>query len=53
MDKKIVMIGMVIGSFAGGYLPTLWGAGVFSYTSVIGGFVGGIIGIWASYKLVR
>ncbi|MDD4902680.1 MAG: hypothetical protein PHE24_06115 [Patescibacteria group bacterium] len=53
MDKKVVMIGMVIGSVIGGYLPTLFGAGAFSYASVLCGFLGGVIGIWLSYRLIR
>jgi hypothetical protein len=35
MDKKVIMIGMIIGSMIGGYLPTFFGVGVFSYTSII------------------
>jgi hypothetical protein len=53
MDKKIVMLGMVFGSALGGWLPTLFGVGAFSFTSVLCGGLGGIIGIWLSYKLVR
>ncbi|HTX86972.1 MAG TPA: hypothetical protein VMC41_02825 [Candidatus Nanoarchaeia archaeon] len=53
MNKQIIMIGMVIGSIAGGYLPVLWGAGVFSITSVLCGGLGGIIGIWAAYRLTK
>jgi hypothetical protein len=52
MDKKIVMIGMVIGSFIGGYVPTFFGAGVFSMTSVIFGFLGGVVGIYLAYKFI-
>jgi hypothetical protein len=53
MDKKVVMLGMVFGSVAGGYLPTFFGVGAFSFTSVFCGFLGGIVGIWFSYKLIR
>jgi hypothetical protein len=41
MDKKIVMIGMVAGSWIGGWLPTLFGISA-----------GGIIGIWICYKMI-
>lgn len=47
------MLGMVFGSVIGGYLPTLFGAGVFSLISLLGGFVGGVAGIWLSFKLLR
>lgn len=49
--KALVMIGMVIGSYAGGYIPVLFGADLFSYTSIIGNAIGGIIGLWIAYKL--
>lgn len=51
--KTLIMIGMVVGSTLGGYLPALWGAGGFSIASVILGMVGGIAGIWAGFRLSR
>ena len=53
MDKKVIMIGMVVGSTIGGYVPTFFGAGFLSFASVICGFFGGVIGIWLSYKLLN
>jgi len=53
MDKKIVMLAMLVGSIIGGYIPTFWGASVFSMSSVICGGVGGISGIWLSFKLLN
>jgi hypothetical protein len=53
MDKKIIYIGMLVGSIAGGYIPVLWGAGIFSVTSVLFGGLGGIAGIWIAYRLSR
>ncbi len=53
MDKKIIYIGMVIGSVVGGYLPTIFGIGAFSITSVFCGGLGGIIGIWLAWKISR
>lgn len=52
MNKKVVMLGMVFGSSLGGYLPTLFGAAVFSFSSILGGAIGGILGIWLSYRLL-
>ncbi len=49
--KTLVMGGMVIGSLAGGYIPVIFGAGLLSFTSVIGNAIGGLIGIWIAYKL--
>lgn len=48
--KKFIMIGMVIGSIAGGYGPILLGADSI-YASLIGSAIGGCLGIWGAYKL--
>lgn len=53
MNKSVIFIGMAIGSYLGGYLPTLFGAGVFSLTSIFCSGIGGIAGIWLSYKIVN
>jgi hypothetical protein len=51
--KTLIMIGMVVGSTIGGYVPALWGAGAFSLASVLLGAVGGLLGIWGGFKLSR
>jgi len=51
--KTMIMIGMVVGSTLGGYLPALWGAGGLSLASVVFGTIGGLAGIWAGYKISR
>jgi len=48
--KSIVMMGMIIGSCAGGYAATLFGAGVISFASLLGSTAGGILGIWVAFK---
>ncbi|HEY4517535.1 MAG TPA: hypothetical protein VJI74_01450 [Candidatus Paceibacterota bacterium] len=49
--KQLVWIGMFIGSTVGSFIPALWGAGVLSFSSLIFGAAGGIVGIWLGYKL--
>jgi hypothetical protein len=49
--KTIIIIGMIIGSSIGGYLPILFGAQGISYWSLLGSTVGGFIGIYVSFKL--
>ncbi len=49
--KFLVFWGMIIGSTIGGYIPTLFGAGLLSYASVLFSGVGGILGVWIGYKL--
>ena len=47
--KKLILLGMAVGSVAGGYLPALFGLDDFM-VSLLGSFFGGIIGIWMGYK---
>jgi hypothetical protein len=48
--KKLIMIGMVAGSIAGGYAPSLFGVDGFM-TSLLGSTAGGLLGIWIAYRL--
>jgi hypothetical protein len=50
-SKALIWIGMFVGSAVGGYIPSLWGDGFFTFSSVILTTVGGLLGIWAGYKL--
>ena len=50
-SKKLVWVFMVVGSTIGGYIPTLWGDGFLSMSSVLLSAVGGILGIWIAFKL--
>ncbi|MCX6800412.1 MAG: hypothetical protein NT091_04685 [Candidatus Falkowbacteria bacterium] len=50
MNKKTIMLSMILGSTIGGYLPTFFGASSFSMTSILFSFVGGMAGIWLSVK---
>lgn len=50
-QKSFVMMGMVIGSLIGGYIPIFFGASFFSYSSILFNGIGGIIGIYIGYKL--
>jgi hypothetical protein len=47
----MIMLGMIVGSLAGGYMPALLGVDAFSLTSLLGSVAGGILGIWVSYRL--
>ena len=53
MDKKIILVGMFIGSIVGGYVPVLFGSDSFSFTSIFGSIIGGSFGIWFAYRFVR
>lgn len=51
--KKTIYFGMFIGGLIGGYVPALWGAGVFSFSSLFGNAIGAIVGIYIAFKLTR
>ena len=40
-----------MGSIIGGFIPDLWGAELFSYSSVLLSGVGGLAGLWLGYKM--
>lgn len=49
--KTLVWIAVFLGSIIGGYIPSLWGAGIFSFSSVVCSSIGAIVGIWLVWKL--
>jgi outer membrane lipoprotein SlyB len=49
----MIMVGMIIGSLAGGSLPGFLGADGLSLASLLGSCAGGILGIWIAFKLTR
>ena len=51
--KRIVMTFFIIGSAIGGYGPMLFGISALSYTSIILGAVGGLIGVIVGYKISK
>jgi hypothetical protein len=51
MNSKLIWLGMGLGSVAGSYIPALWGVDTISFSSLIFGFIGGVLGIWAACKL--
>jgi predicted MFS family arabinose efflux permease len=46
-----IWIGILIGSTIGGFIPDLWGAGLFSYWSVLLSGFGAFVGLLIGYKL--
>ena len=53
MERKLIWLGLTVGTVAGGYIPLLWGSPAFSMSSVLLSAVGGIMGIYLGYRLGR
>jgi hypothetical protein len=52
--KTFIWGGIFIGSTIGGFIPALWGGNaVFSMSSVVLSGVGGLVGLWAGFKVGR
>lgn len=49
--KQLIWIGAFIGSTLGGLIPALWGASMFSLSSVFFTFLGGLAGIYIGFKI--
>lgn len=49
-SKSLVMLGMVAGSTIGGYIPTMLGADFLSLWGILGSILGGLLGIYLTYK---
>jgi len=52
-SKFLIMVGLTIGSTLGSFVPSLWGADWFSLWSIFLGGIGGLVGIWAGYRVSR
>lgn len=51
--KKVIWVGMIVGSFLGGFIPTLFGVSSVGITTVITTAIGGFLGIWAGFTMTR
>ncbi|MBC7767074.1 hypothetical protein H7Y21_03720 [Arenimonas sp.] len=49
--KKLVMFGTIVGGYAGGYIPALWGAGGFTMWGILFSAIGSLVGIWIGFQL--
>lgn len=54
MNKRIILISATVFGLIGGYLPVVFGdTELLDGWSILGGFVGGIIGIWLGVVLSK
>jgi len=49
--QGFIWAGLFIGSMIGGWIPTLWGADMFSVSGILLSAVGGAAGIWVGYRI--
>jgi predicted MFS family arabinose efflux permease len=49
--KKMIWIGVFVGSTIGGLVPSLWHASMFSMWGLVFSTIGGLAGIWAGWKM--
>ncbi len=50
-SKGLIYFGLLVGSTIGGFIPSLWGADLFSFSSLIFSTIGAFAGIWLGVKL--
>jgi hypothetical protein len=51
VHKGPAYIGGFVGGLIGSFVPSLWGAGQLSISSVVFFMIGGFFGIWIAYRL--
>ncbi|MBI5742506.1 MAG: hypothetical protein HZA25_01550 [Candidatus Niyogibacteria bacterium] len=51
MPRTQTYIAMFVGSTLGGMIPMLWGAGVFSFSSIIFSAIGALLGVYVAFRL--
>jgi hypothetical protein len=52
-SKRIIWLCTGVGGFIGGYIPLLWGAGLFSFSALFFNAIGAIVGIWIGFRLTH
>ncbi|MDO8503875.1 MAG: hypothetical protein Q7S60_04280 [bacterium] len=52
-SKIIVYFFMFAGSLAGAYIPTIWGAGFLSISSLVFSTIGAIVGVFVGLKFTK
>ena len=52
-SKKVIWLGMGVGSTIGSVIPLLWGGSELSMSSIFLSAFGGAVGIWLAFKLTR
>jgi hypothetical protein len=51
MSKGLIYGSVLVFSTIGGLIPSLWHAGLFSLSGILGGIIGTVVGIWVAIRL--
>jgi hypothetical protein len=49
--RSVIGLCATFGTVVGGYVPSVWGSGSFSLTSVVCAALGGVAGLWLGLRL--
>ncbi len=52
-EKRLIWFGVIVGSTLGGLVPSLWHASMWSLWGLVFSTIGGLLGIWAGWKVGR
>jgi len=52
-SRQWIWLGAIIGSTVGGMVPALWHASMLSMSGLLFSTIGGVVGIWAGWKIGR
>ena len=51
--NRTIWIFAAIGGSIGSYIPLIWGGSSFSFSSILLGSIGAIVGIWLAFRLTH
>ena len=49
--RTAIWTGILIGSTLGGFIPSLWGGDLLSYSGLLLSGAGAFVGLWVGYKM--
>jgi len=52
-SKRTIWLGALLGGWVGGFIPLLWGADYFSFSSLLFNALGGMAGIYLAFRLTH
>ncbi|MBV8065195.1 MAG: hypothetical protein JOY73_06710 [Actinobacteria bacterium] len=53
MGRGVIGMGVMMGTLIGSFVPSLWGASQFGMQSLLFSGVGGVIGLWAGFRIAE